>query len=304
MTGLRRAIPLLLGLAVSCTGRRPREADRALIVTGDGGEVVRLPRPARRIVSLNPATTELLFAIGAGSQLVGRTRWCDWPPAATRIQNVGDGFPPNVEAVLATHPDLAILYPTGVNRAPARRLGELGIPVVALRTDRLEDLVRAVRSLGVATGHERVADSVAAGIEAELEGAARAVRDRPTGPTVVILSWTDPPLALGAASYLHEVVELAGGHDAFGNVARASVPTSIEVIANLDPDVILAGDAAVAALKERPEWRVVRAVREGRVLPLDDPGLARPGLRALAAIAPLRARLARVANPLPEELSR
>ena len=87
------------------------------VVADDGAQSVRLAEPARRIVSLNPTTTELLFAIGAGDRVVGRTRWCDWPPAALRIASVGEGFPPNVEAVLARRPDLAVAYATGLNEA-------------------------------------------------------------------------------------------------------------------------------------------------------------------------------------------
>jgi iron complex transport system substrate-binding protein len=304
LSALGRALPLLLGLTASCAPHPARGGQGSLALADDGGRVVHLVRPARRVVSLNPSTTELLFAIGAGSQVVGRTRWCDWPPGAARVPSLGDGFPPNIEAVLATHPDLAVIYAAGVNRAAARRLDELGVPVLELRTDRLEDLARAARLLGAATGHRQAAESLAAGIEAGLAAATHEALARPAGPRVVILAWLTPPLVLSSGSYLHEVVELAGGRNVFGDLARASGPASLEAIASRDPDLVLTVDGAPNELLRRAEWQVVRAVREGRVLAITDPALARPTARALGAISSLRARLARTAVTSPQELAR
>src|SRR2546428_5658183 len=82
-----------------------------IAVTDDAGRRVTLAAPARRIVSLLPSFTEILFAIGAGDRLVGRTTWCDSPPEALAVPSVGDGKPPSVEAVAARRPDLVVLYP-------------------------------------------------------------------------------------------------------------------------------------------------------------------------------------------------
>ena len=105
------------------------------------------------MVSLIPATTELLFAIGAGPVVVGRTAWCDYPAAAARVPNLGDGIAPNVEAVLASRPDLVILYNSAQNADIAARLRELGIAALRLNTDSLGDVERVGRLLGRLTGH-------------------------------------------------------------------------------------------------------------------------------------------------------
>ena len=301
MTGFRRVFPPLLGLAILAVASSTGTAQR-VVAADDRGHRVRLAEPPHRIVSLNPTTTELLFAIGAGAQVVGRTRWCDWPATALRVPSVGDGFPPNIEAVLARHPDLAVAYPTALNDAALGQLRGLGVPVLELRTDRLEDLARAARVLGRITGRTRGGDSLAAAIDTAI-ARTRATAQADHGfPTVAIVAWDAPPLVLGSGSYLYQIVELAGGHNVFADVA-ASVPVSLEAIAARDPDVILAlGDTRTTLLR-RPEWRVVRAVREGRVLLLDDPALARPTPRALTAIAPLRARLARNAHSPPLEIA-
>src|SRR2546423_13174751 len=99
-----------------------------IAVTGDAGRRVTLAAPARRIVSLLPSFTEILFAIGAGDRLVGRTTWCDYPPEALAVPSVGDGMPPSVEAVAARRPDLVVLYRAGPNVTAAAQLERLRNP--------------------------------------------------------------------------------------------------------------------------------------------------------------------------------
>ncbi len=304
MTGLLRTFPLTLGVASLVAACPASPARRVVAVSDDGGRSLRLAEPARRIVSLNPSTTELLFAIGAGGAVIGRTRWCDWPLDASRVPSVGDGFPPNVEAVLGRRPDLVVAYPTGASDRAFGQLRELGVPLLLLRTDRLEDLARAARILGAVTGRSRAGDSLAATIERALTAGRAALPGGSSGQRVAILAWDAPPLVLGTGSYLHQVVELAGARNVFGDVARASAPVSLEAIAARDPDLILAVGDTRTTLIRRPEWRVVRAVREGRVLALNDPALVRPTPRALAAVVPLRVRLARIALSSSLEIAR
>src|SRR5438105_6958908 len=97
-------------------------------------------RPAQRIVSLLPSFTEILFDIGAGDRVVGRTTWCDYPPAALAVPSVGDGIPPNIEAVAARNPDLVVLYNSGPNITAAKQLERIGIHTVLVDLNRLEDL--------------------------------------------------------------------------------------------------------------------------------------------------------------------
>ena len=105
---------VLAALVLPACARAPSSG--AIVRMDDWGRTVALAAPARRIVSLAPATTELVFALGLGDRLVGRTRWCDYPPAALRVPDVGDGMGPNVEAVAARRPDLVLLYASPANR--------------------------------------------------------------------------------------------------------------------------------------------------------------------------------------------
>ncbi|HJQ65301.1 MAG TPA: helical backbone metal receptor, partial [Gemmatimonadales bacterium] len=113
----------------------------AVLVGACGQPSARVPSaPARRVVSLAPSITELLFALGAGAQVVGRTTYCKYPPAALAVPTVGDGLNPNVEAIAARTPDLVVLYQSPHTETAARQLAALGVATLVVRHDRLEDI--------------------------------------------------------------------------------------------------------------------------------------------------------------------
>src|SRR5436309_3327994 len=160
-----------------------------IAVTDDAGRRVTLAAPARRIVSLLPSFTEILFAIGAGDRLVGRTTWCDYPPEALALPSVGDGMPPSVEAVAARRPDLVVLYRAGPNVTAAEQLERLGIRTVLLDLNLLEQLGPAARRLGVLTGHSRAADSLAHVLDS--------LASQPPAPStrsLAFIVWDNPPI--------------------------------------------------------------------------------------------------------------
>ena len=276
MKGLSlQAIALLLGSLAAC--RAAGGSSTPVSLVDDAGTPVRLARPPRRIVSLSPTTTELLFAVGAGARMVGRSRACDYPPAAVDVPDLGDGFPPAVEAVAGVRPDLVVLYHSTGNASAAERLHELGIPVLRLRTDRLADVARAARLLGSAVGDARAGDSVATRLEAELAIERSTAQGRTgSGTPVVLLAWDQPVIALGAGSFVSELVELAGGRNVFADLATPSAPVSLEAIAARRPWVVVLAGSDMRGLERRPEWRVLRAVREGRVRRLTQSSATRP----------------------------
>lgn len=252
--------------------------------------------PARRIVSLAPSSTELLFALGAGSQLVGRTSWCRYPPEAARVADVGDGLNPNVEAIVARRPDLVVMYRSQLTAAAAAQLERLGIASVVLAQDRLEDIAEAARVLGALTGHAAAGDSIAAALDTLLLRGAAAARQRPAPPPiarVAFLVWDAPPIVIGGGSYLDQLTTLAGAANVFHDLASASATVSIETIVDRDPDVILvlSDSGALPAYADRREWRAIRAVRERRFVALSADLFGRPSPSAPAAVAALRRML-------------
>src|SRR5213596_606667 len=266
----RTQIAGLLALAAVAACRREggvARGDGALTVIDDAGRRVELHAPARRIVSLSPAVTELLFALGAGDRVVGRTTWCDFPPAARAVPSVGDGLNPNIEAVSARRPDLVVLYRSALNETAAQQLARLGIAAAVVRQDRLEDLARAAGLVATLTGRGAAGASLARGIDSLLHAPAppapAAARRR-----VAFVVWDNPPMVIGGGSYLDELATLAGTENMFHDIPAASATVSLETIAARDPDVIAvladSGAPAVPAWAARREWQVVRAVRERR----------------------------------------
>jgi ABC-type Fe3+-hydroxamate transport system substrate-binding protein len=244
---------------------------------------------ARRIVSLLPSFTEILFAIGAGDRLVGRTAWCDYPSEAGAVPSVGDGLPPNVEAVVARKPDLVVLYSSGANLNAAQQFERLGIKTVLLELDQLEDLAPATRALGQLTGQAARAESLAAALDRFASQPPPAFRT-----SIAFIVWDNPPIVIGRGSYLHQLASLAGARNVFGDIAGPSAQVALETIAARDPDLIaVLSDSAVApAFARRREWRAVRAVRDGRFLLLPGSLFGRPGPRSGHAVNELRAMLA------------
>ena len=289
-----KSLSVVALLALAACGEAPqRPPDSAvapLVVVDDAGDTVRLASPARRIVSLIPATTELLFALGAGERVVGRTHWCDYPQAVATVPDLGDGMSPNLEAVVAARPDLVVLYLSGQNGGAAARLRGLGIPAIQVRSDLLADVPRLARLFGRLTGRTATADSLAAVFERELAAATVPSPARP--PSVFLLVWDEPPMTVGRGSYLSELIERAGGINAYADLPTSSGQISVESAAARDPDVILTLSETIPAFALRPEWQVVEAVREQRFVRIAGSEFSRPGPRSPAAVRELAAALA------------
>lgn len=284
-------------LSLAACGKEPAQprasAEAPLVVVDDAGDTVRLASPAQRIVSLIPATTELLFALGAGDRVVGRTHWCDYPAAAASVPDLGDGMSPNLEAVVAARPDLVVLYLSGQNGSAATRLRDLGIPAIQVRSDLLADVPRLARLFGRLTARTASADSLSAAFERELESATVPSPRRP--PSVFLLVWDEPPMTVGRGSYLSELIERAGGINAYADLPTSSGQISVESAAARDPDVILTLSETIPAFALRPEWQVVEAVREERFVRIAGSEFSRPGPRSPAAVRELAAALAKTA---------
>jgi ABC-type Fe3+-hydroxamate transport system substrate-binding protein len=283
--------------ALACeagTNRPAREAHAlpaahaAEAATDDFGDTIVAGRPAARIVSLSPVTTELLFALGAGGRVVGRTHWDLSPAAASAVRDVGKGMQPNVEAVLGVHPDLVVLYASPSNRAAAVQLRKAGVNTLAVRDDHISDFRRTVSMLARATGDTIAGVTIADSVERSLA----AVRERPRPakpPTVFWHMWDSPILTIGGGSYLDELVTIAGARNIFGDLAEPSPQVTLEEIVRRNPDFILVGPASARSLRENALWQSIPAVREGRLLIVDTLLTARPGVRLGEAARSLRA---------------
>lgn len=285
----RSILASLMMVMVGCAP--PREVAResgSIAVTDDAGTVVTLLGPPSRIVSLIPAATELVFALGAGSRLVGRTKWCDYPDEAASIPSVGDGLRPNIEAIVAARPDLVLAYRSPSNAEAVARLRALAIPVIELAIDRFADFERDARLVGGALGSPSVGDRLALAVRADLE---LATVINPSPPSVLIVAWADPPMTIGGGSYLDEILRRAGARNVFGDSDRPSFVVSLEAIVARNPKRVLVVGDDDPAFAGRAEWQVVPAIRERRFVRVTGSMFNRPSPRIGQAVRALTAAL-------------
>lgn len=299
--GGRAAAGMLLLAAGAAAGGAPGlaaapgpPATDTVRVADDRGDTLTLAEPAERVVSLIPAATEILFAVGAGERVVGRTRYGTHPPAAREVPSVGEGVRPSAEAVLARRPDAVVVYAGQGNRGAIRRFEELGIPVLAVVHNTVPDLMRNVERLGRLTGRTSAADSLTRVLRNRLGRVAAIVGDR--DPVSVYYDvWSEPPRTVGAGSYLDSLITLAGGRNVFGDQTGPSPQVSLEAVAERSPQVILfprgAGSEGRTPPAERSGWGNIGAVRRGAVRRVDGELLHRLGPRLGEAAAHLAAVL-------------
>jgi iron complex transport system substrate-binding protein len=287
-----RLTPMLRLLAALCV----------LCVLGVSGGA-RAQTAPRRIVSLIPATTEMLFDMGLSDRIVGVGSFDRFPPEVSRFQRVGGLLDPNVERILALKPDLVIVYETQSDLIT--QLTRAGVPLYRYRHQGLPDIVQTMRSLGARIDAAKEAEAAAGRIEARLADVRRRVEGRSRPRTLLIFGREPGSLrriqASGGYGFLHDLLELAGGNDVLEDFKRQSVEMSTEMVLARAPEVIIElqyGDSPrrQQADAETRVWDAlpsVPAVRMRRIHLLIGDEFVVPGPRIVLAAE----RLARVLHP-------
>ena len=197
---------------------------RALTVVDMLGREVRLPGPPRRIVSLVPSATELVYALGGEDRLVGRTDFCDYPPAAKDKPSVGGMVAPSLETIATLKPDVVIATTSGNRLETFTQLEQLGIPVYAVHAHRIAEMLDVTRRLAELTGRQAALARLVSGLERRLFAVANAVRPYPR-PRVLYVLWPEPLLVPASRALLTELIGLAGGDSITAN-ERGDYPRS------------------------------------------------------------------------------
>lgn len=257
-------------------------------VTDDGGHALQLAKPARRIVSLSPHATELLFAVGAGNWLVGRDAASDFPAEAIARPVVGQYGAFNVEAILALKPDLVIAWEGPQAGAATARLRELGIPVFATQPSQIDAIPATVRALGVLTGKEAVATRVAHEFETGWAGLKQRYQSK-RQLTVIAQVGSEPAMTVNDQQFVAAVFRACGTRNPFGHEQAAVPLLSAEAILMSKPDAIVALASPEAAERWFSRWRNLSL--KLAYLAADPNTLGRPSLRLLATATTLCARL-------------
>ena len=208
-----------------------------------GGEVV-LRAAAQRIVSLSPHLTELLYAAGAGSRVVGAVEYSDYPPQAKALPSVGGEAGIDLEAVLALRPDLVVAWPNAGSLKAVSRLGELGLPVFRSEPRTLEDIARTLERLGVLAGTRDAAQAAADAFRARRTELERRYSGRPK-VRVFYQVWERPLQTVNGDHVISKVIELCGGENVFAGLPLIAPEVDREALLRASPElVITSGPAA------------------------------------------------------------
>ncbi|MBZ4220193.1 MAG: cobalamin-binding protein [Chlorobium sp.] len=244
------------------------------------------------IVSLAPSLTEMIFAIGAGDQLVGRTTACDWPVAVAKVPVVGAFGRPSLELLAAIHPDLVVDVDLA-DEEMAKKISALGIQQESITCKSPDDIPTALRKLGKLTGHIREADSLALSITKGLAVFKNEAKIQMNKKSVYLEIWDDPFWTGGNGSYTSALIAYAGGKNIGDVVNKDYFEISQEWIIEKSPEVIACmymakESSAVDNVMNRPGWSSIAAVRRHQVYDRFDNSLfLRPGPRVLEGIEQL-----------------
>lgn len=235
----------------------------------------------QRIISMTPHITEQLFAIGAGSQVIGIDDASDWPLDVNRLPRVAHYQSINTERLLALHPDLVILW-DGSQRLLQTQLQQLGVPVVMLHSQQLTDLAPNLRQLGALTGHSAQAEALARQMEQRLQALQRQYQSKP--PVRLFFQLWQPPLTtIARGGWVQEAVELCGGDNPFAHSITAYPQVDIEQVIRSAPQLIVTVQNA-DALTPWQQWPMLPAVQHHQLKTLSPDRLQRLTPRILDGI--------------------
>lgn len=218
-------------------------------LTDDQGKPVHLAQPARRIVSLAPHVTELLYAAGAGERVVGAVQYSDYPEAAKKVARVGSYTAVDMEKVVALKPDLVVAWKSGNRDAHLDKLRGLGIPVFINEPRKIDDVARSLSQLGRLAGTEAVAEPAAKAFRERYAALAAKYSARPKVRTFYEI-WNRPLMTINGEHLIADVMRLCGGENVFAKLPVLAPAIDVEAVLAAQPEAIVASGMGEA----RPEW--------------------------------------------------
>jgi iron complex transport system substrate-binding protein len=256
-----------------------------------------VPAVVERIVSLAPSLTETLFALGLEERIAGVTDYCDYPPAALGKPRVGGAVNPNLEQIVALRPDLVLATRALNRRETVEALERLGIAVYATDPRSVDDVLGSARRLGELAGAAEAAEALVAKLRMRLAALRWHLEGREPR-RVLFIVWHDPLISIGHTTFLADALRRAGAESVVES-EQEWPRLSLEEVMRRQPDYLVFASAhaetagqTFEALRARPGWRRLDAVREGRVAVISD-AVNRPAPRLLEAIE----QLARQVHP-------
>jgi len=293
-------LTLLSTLLAACAPQAaPTPAQAPLTFTDGLGRAVTLDGPAQRVVSLAPSNTEILFAIGAGEQVVGRDALSNFPEEASRVADIGSTFDAlNTESIVSLEPDLVLAAEINTPEQ-AKQLEDLGLTVYYLKNPMtLDEMYGNLEIVAQLTGRQQEAAALVESLRARVAAVDEKIAPISSRFSVFYeLDATDPskPYTAGKGTFITQLIERAGAYNIAADL-EGYPQMSLEQVVAADPTFIILGDARYGvtpeSIAQRPGWENLSAVRNGNVLPFNDDLVSRPGPRLVDALEEL-ARLLR-----------
>ena len=260
-----RAVILLA--AVLATASAHAQLPAQIDLRDDAGQTLRLAQPARRVVSLSPHLTELLFAAGAGANVVGALEYSDFPPAARGLPRIGDDATLDLERIVALKPDLALAWPSAGHRRQLDRLPSLGVPVFRSEQRELEDIAHTLEVFGALTGHANSAAKAARDFRSRAAELTRRHANRPA-VRVFFQVWGSPLVTVNGAHLISKVLRMCGGENVFAALPILAPQVDLEAVLAANPEAIIASRSGPSTDGWRAAWRsmpAIAAVRAGNL---------------------------------------
>lgn len=278
-----------LASAMAICSLAVQPASAVISVRDDGGNLVTLTSPAQRIVTLAPHVTELVYAAGAGSRIVGTVSYSDFPEAARAIPRIGNSRQIDIERLVSLKPDLLVVWLHGNAERQLEPLRKLGIPLFYSEPRTLRDVPETLQRLGMLFGTEKEAKQSADEFSARLGKLASRYAAKP--PVRVFYQvWDRPLYTLSNRHIVGDAIRLCGGVNIFGGLPVPAPTVTMEAVILENPEAILSGQTGKQASDRLEAWKrypAIAAVRHGSLFTVDADLLSRPGPRIINGAAAL-----------------
>ncbi|MBN1375759.1 MAG: cobalamin-binding protein [Dehalococcoidia bacterium] len=281
----------MLSVVTGCTVPPADKTEYSIEIIDQAGRTVKLVTTPERIISLAPGNTEILYVLGLEDKVIGVTDYCNYPPEAKEKPKIGGFSTPNLEKLVAASPDV-VLATSMHEKMVIPRLEELGIPVVTLEPETLDEILESIGLVGKATGREKEASEVVLGMHARIKAVTNKTDSlaQAQKPRALYITWYNPFMAAGSGTIQAELIQQAGGVNIASSLT-GQAKISLEAVVTANPEVIIAGvgmgaggDAPFQFALTEPRLADTDAVRNSRVYAVDTDLAGRSGPRITDAL--------------------
>jgi iron complex transport system substrate-binding protein len=271
----------------------------AITLTDDAKQRITLTKPAQRIITLAPSLTELAFAAGAGDRIVAVSAYSDYPASAKKLPQVSDASGVSFESLLTLKPDLVLAWKSGNRASDLQRIRDFGIPVFAVEIERMNDVPRALRNIGLLVNTSPISERAAADFEQRIE-TLRAAYMAKSKVSVFFEISRDPLMSVNRDHAISEIVRLCGGENAFADMTPLVFVAPLEVLFSKQPDAVIHTSSDAREKMPSPRYRGLKASDAKRIYRIPADPILRTGPRMAEGAANVCASLDQARQSIAE----